>query len=159
MYEIAQRMLTLSTESEDEVVVVTIGLPYEEPTGEWSCPYRIDGLAGWEHERKVTGADSLGAMELALVTTRAALTASPEAKEGMLSRDDEPEGGRPQTVYVDWDKNHDIAYIAMKREVSPGEAVRQRVADDVALDYTPTGELLGIELADATTRLPSEMRI
>jgi len=86
MYEIAQRVLVLRTEPPREVVV-TIGLPYEEPTGEWSCPYRIDGLDGWEHERKVTGLDSLEAVERAMATLRAALADSPEAKEGLLSWD------------------------------------------------------------------------
>ncbi|MEU4545950.1 DUF6968 family protein [Nonomuraea dietziae] len=83
MYEIAQRVLTLLTEPQREVTV-TVGLPYEEPTGEWSCPYRIDGLAGWEHERKVSGADSIQALEIVLTVVRSALEGSPEAREGLL---------------------------------------------------------------------------
>ncbi|MFD1931978.1 MULTISPECIES: DUF6968 family protein [Nonomuraea] len=83
MYEIAQRVLTLLTEPPSEVTV-TIGLPFEEPTGEWSCPYRIDGLDGWEHERKVTGVDSLQALEIVLTVVRSALTESAEAREGLL---------------------------------------------------------------------------
>ncbi|WP_336214251.1 DUF2283 domain-containing protein [Nonomuraea sp. LPB2021202275-12-8] len=158
MYEIARRTLTLCTEPMGEVTV-TIGLPYEEPTGEWSCPYRVDGLAGWEHERKVTGVDSLAAVELAVATVRAALTGSHEAKEGLLSWDDEPVGRRPQIVYVNWDKDHDIAYIAMKHEIVPGDAVRQTVAEEVVLDFASSGELLGMELVNAATLLPSEMRI
>jgi uncharacterized protein YuzE len=158
MYEIARRTLTLCTDPAGEVVV-TIGLPYEEPSGEWSCPYRIDGLAGWEHERKVTGVDSLQAVELALATMRAALTGSHEAKEGLLNWDEEPTGSRPQIVYVNWDKGQDIAYIGMKHEIMPGDAVRQIVADQVVLDYAVSGELLGVELTNAHTLLPSEMRI
>ncbi|WP_223166453.1 DUF2283 domain-containing protein [Nonomuraea sp. SYSU D8015] len=158
MYEIAHRVLALRSDPPRDVVV-TVGMPYEEPTGEWSCPYRIDGLDGWEHERKVTGLDSLGAIELALAMVRAAVAGSHEAKEGLLSWDDTPLGPRAQTVYVTWDKELDIAYIAMKREVIPGEAVRQVVAEDVVLDYGDSGRLLGMELMNAAARLPSEMRM
>ncbi|MGP3964893.1 DUF2283 domain-containing protein [Nonomuraea sp. 3N208] len=158
MYEIAHRVLVLRSEPPRDVVV-TVGVPYEEPTGEWSCPYRIDGLDGWEHERKVTALDSLGAVELALAMTRAAVAASHEAKAGLLSWDDAPSGPQARTVYVTWDKEHDIAYIAMKHEVIPGEAVRQVVADDAVLDYEDSGRLLGLELMNAATRLPSEMRM
>ena len=98
MYEIAHRVLALRSDPPRDVVV-TVGVPYEEPTGEWSCPYRIDGLDGWEHERKVTGLDSLGAVELAMAMVRAAVAGSHEAKEGLLSWDDVPSGPRAQTVY------------------------------------------------------------
>jgi uncharacterized protein YuzE len=158
MYEIAHRTLTLRTEPLREAVV-TIGLPIEEPTGEWSCPYRIDGLAGWEHDRKVTGVDSLQALELAMTMVRAALAGSHEAKEGLLSWDEEPTDGREHTVYVRWEKEHDVAYIAMKHEIVPGEAVRQTLSEDVVLDYAESGELLGVELLNATTTMPSEMRL
>lgn len=156
MYEIAQRMLTLHTEPPREVCV-TIGLPYEEPTGEWSCPYRIDGLDGWEHERKVSGADSLQAIELVLVVVRSALAGSHEAREGLLEWDDDLRG--PHNVYVSWDRDEDVAYIAMKREIVPGETVRQKSVDDVVLDFADSGELLGVELHDAQRLLPSEMRL
>jgi uncharacterized protein YuzE len=158
MYEIAHRVLALRSEPPRDVVV-TVGVPYEEPTGAWSCPYRIDGLDGWEHERKVTAGDSLGAVELALAMTRAAVAASHEAKEGLLSWEDASSGPQTRTVYVTWDKERDIAYIAMKHEIVPGEAARQVVADDVVLDYEDAGRLLGLELMNAATRLPSEMRI
>ncbi|MFI7703636.1 DUF2283 domain-containing protein [Nonomuraea sp. NPDC049480] len=158
MYEIAHRVLVLRSDPPRDVVV-TVGVPYEEPTGEWSCPYRIDGLDGWEHERKVTGLDSLGAVELAMAMVRAAVTGSHEAKEGLLSWDDTPSGPRAQTVYVTWDKELDIAYIAMKREIVPGEAVRQIVAEEVVLDYGDSGRLVGMELLNAATQLPSEMRM
>src|SRR5688500_10392204 len=158
MYEIARRTLTLRTEPPGEVVAA-VGMPYEEVSGEWSCPYRIDGLAGWEHERKVTGEDSLRAVELALTTVRAALAGSHEAKEGLLAWDDEPGGRRPLTVYVDVDTGHDIAYIAMKHEMVPDEVVRQVVAEDVVLDYGDSGELLGLEVTRAGARMPPELRI
>ncbi|MGW0484962.1 DUF6968 family protein [Nonomuraea sp. NPDC003214] len=158
MYEIARRTLTLRTEPPGEVVAA-VGMPYEEPTGEWSCPYRIDGLAGWEHERKVTADDSLRAVELALVTVRAALAGSHEAKEGLLAWDDEPGGRRPLTVYVDWDAAHDVAYVAMRPEAAPGEATRHVVAEDVVLGYGDSGELLGLEIAQAGVRLPPELGI
>lgn len=154
MYEIAQRMLSLHTDPARDVCV-TIGLPYEEPTGEWSCPYRIDGLDGWEHERKVSGLDSLQAIELVLVVVRSALAGSHEAREGLL--DVEVEG--PQSVYVSWDKDNDVAYIAMKREIAVGEAARQKVVDDVVLEFAESGELLGVELLEADRLMPSEMRI
>ncbi|WP_327091611.1 hypothetical protein OIE66_13535 [Nonomuraea sp. NBC_01738] len=86
MYEIAHRTLSLRTEPPREVTV-TIGLPYEEPTGEWSCPYRIDGLDGWEHERKVSGFDSMEVVEQVLMVVRSAVSGSPEAREGLLSWD------------------------------------------------------------------------
>ena len=86
MYEIAQRTLPLRTEPPGEVTV-TIGLPYEEPDGEWSCPYRIDGLDGWEHERKVSGTDSLHTLELVVGVVRAAIRGSHEAQEGLLAWD------------------------------------------------------------------------
>jgi uncharacterized protein YuzE len=158
MYEIAQRVLVLHTEPPRDVVV-TVGMPVEEPTGDWSCPYRIDGLAGWEHERKVTGVDSLQAVELAMAMVRAALAGSHEAKEGLLSWEDAPSGQRAQAVYVSWDQERDIAYIAMKHEISPGEAVRQTTVEDVVLDYGDSGELIGMELMNAATRLPTEMRM
>ncbi|MFI6923285.1 DUF2283 domain-containing protein [Nonomuraea spiralis] len=159
MYEIAQRVLTLDTVPPREVAV-TVGVPYEEVTGEWSCPYRIDGLAGWEHERRATGPDSLRAVELALAMIRAALAGSHEAKEGLLSWDDTPPDlQRTRTVYVNWDKERDIAYIAMKHEIVPGEAVRQTVSEDVVLDYGSAGELIGLELLNAATRLPPELRL
>jgi uncharacterized protein YuzE len=157
MYEIAHRTLTLHTEPPREVTV-TIGLPYEEPSEEWSCPYRIDGLAGWEHERKVTGADSLQAMELALMTVRAALAGSHEAKEGLLGCDDELGSGSPRTVYVTWEQDRNIAYIAMKHEIVPGDAARQTVQGDVVLDFGASGELVGLELLRAAILMPSEMR-
>ncbi|MFI7614423.1 DUF2283 domain-containing protein [Nonomuraea terrae] len=157
MYEIAQRVLALRTDPPRDVVV-TIGLPYEEPTGDWSCPYRIDGLEGWEHERKVTGFDAMEAVELAMSTVRAALAGSHEAGEGLLAADDLPQS-RARTVYVTWHQESNVAYIAMKHEVGPGEAVRQVVAEDVVLDYAGSGELLGVELTDAATLLPSEMRL
>ncbi|GAA2314906.1 hypothetical protein GCM10010149_78140 [Nonomuraea roseoviolacea subsp. roseoviolacea] len=158
MYEIACRTLTLRTEPPSEVTV-SVGVPVEEPTGDWSCPYRIDGLAGWEHERKVTGVDALEAVDLALAMVRAALAGSHEAKEGLLSWEDEPDGRRPKTVYLTWDKDGDIAYIAMKHEIAPGEVVRQETVGGAVLDYGASGELLGVELLGAATRLPSEMRL
>ncbi|MEV1177619.1 DUF2283 domain-containing protein [Nonomuraea sp. NPDC049784] len=157
MYEIAQRVLVLRTDPPRDVTV-TVGVPYEEPTGDWSCPYRIDGLDGWEHERKVTGFDSLEAIELALVMVRAALAGSHEAKEGLLHWEDVPEQ-RPQTVYMSWDKIRDVAYIAMKHEIVPDEVANQVAAEDVVLDFGDSGQLLGLELPNASTRLPSEMRI
>ncbi|WP_433430053.1 DUF6968 family protein [Nonomuraea sp. CA-141351] len=157
MYEIAQRVLVLRTDPPRDVTV-TVGVPYEEPTGDWSCPYRIDGLDGWEHERKVTGFDSLEAIELALVMVRAALAGSHEAKEGLLHWEDVPEQ-RPQTVYMSWDKIRDVAYIAMKHEIAPDEVANQVAAEDVVLDFGDSGQLLGLELPNASTRLPSEMRI
>ncbi|GAA1667481.1 hypothetical protein GCM10009733_076280 [Nonomuraea maheshkhaliensis] len=157
MYEIAHRVLALRTDPPRDVVV-TLGLPYEEATGEWSCPYRIDGLDGWEHERKVTGLDSLEAVELAMVMVRAALAGSHETREGLLA-DDRPDEMRLRTVYVSVDDDRNIAYIAMKHEISPGEAADQAVAGDVVLDFGDSGQLLGVELTDAARRLPSEMRV
>ncbi|MEU6714718.1 DUF2283 domain-containing protein [Nonomuraea sp. NPDC046802] len=158
MYEIAHRVLMLRTDPPSDVVV-TIGVPYEEPTGEWSCPYRIDGLDGWEHERKVTGFDSLEAVELATVMVRAALAGSHEAREGLLSWADGPPRQRAKTVYVTWERHADIAYVAMKHDAVPGEAVRQVVAEDVILDYGDAGQLLGLEVMNAESRLPAEMRL
>ncbi|NUR91121.1 MAG: DUF2283 domain-containing protein [Nonomuraea sp.] len=87
---------------------------------------------------------------------RAGLAGSHEAKEGLLTCDDAQSA---QTVYVNWEKDRDIAYIAMKHEIVPGEAVRQTVSEDVVLDYGSSGELLGLELLNAATRLPAEMRL
>ncbi|MEO3870120.1 DUF2283 domain-containing protein [Nonomuraea sp. B12E4] len=158
MYEIAHRVLLLRTDPPRDVVV-TIGVPYEEPTGEWSCPYRIDGLDGWEHERKVTGFDSLEAVDLAMVMVRAALAGSHEAREGLLSWDEMPSGQRARTVYVTIDPAQDTAYVAMKHEIVPGGAVRRVEADGVLLDYADSGELLGLELLNASTVLPPELRL
>lgn len=157
MYEIAQRTLVLRTDPPSDVVV-TIGLPYEEPSGDWSCPYRIDGLDGWEHERKVTGFDSLEAIELVLAMVRAALAGSHEARAGLLAADDLPQDSRARTVYVTWNQASNVAHIAMKHEITSGEAVCRMEADDVVLELGGSGELLGLELTDAATRLPSEMR-
>ncbi|UBU10119.1 DUF2283 domain-containing protein [Nonomuraea gerenzanensis] len=160
MYEIAHRVLALRTDPPRDVVI-TVGVPYEEPTGEWSCPYRIDGLDGWEHERKVSGLDSLEAVELAMITVRAAVTGSHEAREGLLAwdDDDEPAERRARTVYVSVDRERNLAYIAMKHEIVPGEARRQVVAEDIVLDYGDAGQLLGLELTDAARLLPPEMRL
>lgn len=158
MYEMARRTLMLRTDPPREVVAA-IGMPYAEPGGEWSCPYRIDGLAGWEHERKATGADSLQAVELAMAMVRAALAGSHECKEGLLVWEEEPGGRRPCTVYLSWDRDHNIAYISMKHETVAGEAARQVSADGVVLDFGGGGELLGVELSDAETRMPAGMRL
>ncbi|MFI7637228.1 DUF2283 domain-containing protein [Nonomuraea sp. NPDC049400] len=158
MYEIAQRVLVLRTDPPRDVTV-TVGVPYEEPTGDWSCPYRIDGLDGWEHERKVTGLDSLEAIELALAMVRAALAGSHEAREGLLHWDEAPSEQRPRTVYVSLDKIRDAAYIAIKHEVAPDEVANQVAAEGVVLDFGDSGQLLGLELTNAATRLPPEMRI
>jgi hypothetical protein len=158
MYEIAHRTMTLHGEPPGEVTIA-IGVPAEEPSGEWSCPYRIDGLAGWEHERKVTAVDALEALELVLAVVRAALARSHEAREGLLAWDEEPEERHPRTVYLSHDPGHDLAYIAMKHEIAPGEAVRQAVAAGVVLDFGKSGELLGVELTEAARMLPSEMRL
>ncbi|MGW4795107.1 DUF6968 family protein [Nonomuraea sp. NPDC004297] len=158
MYEIAHRVLALSTEPPREVVV-TIGVPYEEPAGMWSCPYRIDGLDGWEHERKVSGLDSLEAIESATAMVRAALAGSHEAREGLLAWDDGPSGRHARTMYVSVDEPRNSAYLAMKHEIVPGEAVRQVMADGVVLDYGDSGQLIGLELTDAATQLPAELRL
>ncbi|MFI7439661.1 DUF2283 domain-containing protein [Nonomuraea indica] len=158
MYEIAHRTLTLRGDPPSEVVV-TIGMPTQDAAGEWSCPYRIDGLAGWEHERKVTGVDALEALETVVDVVRAALARSHEAREGLLSWDDEPMGRRRHTVYLTRDRRHDLAYLAMKHEIAPGEVVSQVTADGVTLDFGGAGELLGLELTRASRRLPSEMRL
>jgi uncharacterized protein YuzE len=158
MYEIARRVLSLHSEPPRQVTV-TVGLPYEEPGGDWSCPYRIDGLAGWEHERRVSGADSLQALELALGTVRSAIAGSHEARRGALSWDDAPFVGVPQTVYVSWDRVSEVAYIALKREIMPGEVARQEEKGEVVLDVAASGELLGVELLDAHALMPSEMRL
>ncbi|MFI6707861.1 DUF6968 family protein [Nonomuraea sp. NPDC050478] len=158
MYEIARRTLTLRTEPPREVVAA-IGMPYAEPGGDWSCPYRIDGLAGWEHERKATGAGSMQAVELAMAMVRAALAGSHESREGLLASEEEPGGRRPCTVYTSWDRYHNIAYISMKHEIVAGEAARQVVADGVVLDFGGGGELLGVELSDAETLMPAQMRL
>ncbi|TMR88765.1 DUF2283 domain-containing protein [Nonomuraea basaltis] len=89
---------------------------------------------------------------------RAAVTGSHEAKAGLLSWEDSP-GTQARTVYVSWDKERDIAYIAMKHEAAPGEAVQQVVVEDAVLDYGDSGQLLGLELMNAATRLPAEMRM
>ena len=155
MYEIAQRVLTFELDSRE--VTVTIGQPYEEPTGEWSCPYRIDGLDGWEHQRKVTGTDSLLALELALVVVRNAVSGSPEARRGLLSWDEDRRSSVPRTVYVSGDAT--CAYIAFKRDIAPGESARQEHAAGVVLDFAASGELLGVELMDAATLMPAELRV
>ncbi|MEV0586401.1 hypothetical protein [Nonomuraea sp. NPDC050310] len=87
MYEIARRTLWLHSAPPREVVV-SIGLPVEEPSGEWACPYRIDGLDGWEHERKVAGYDAVDALEAVLSVVKVALIDSHEAREGLLDLDD-----------------------------------------------------------------------
>ncbi|MDA0637918.1 DUF6968 family protein [Nonomuraea sp. CA-218870] len=158
MYEIARRTLTLRTEPPREVIAA-IGMPYVEPEGDWSCPYRIDGLAGWDHERKATGTDSLQAVELAMGMVRAALAGSHEAKEGLLAGEEDEGGGRPCTVYTRWDRYHNVAYISMKHEILAGEAARQVVAGEVVLEFGGGGELLGVELTDAETLMPAEMRL
>ncbi|MEU6998351.1 DUF2283 domain-containing protein [Nonomuraea sp. NPDC046570] len=154
MYEIAQRVLPMDAEPHE--VIVTIGLPYEEPTGEWSCPYRIDGLDGWEHERKVTGPDSLLALELALVMVRSAVAGSHEARRGLLAWDEYRPSRVPRTVYVT--RYGDSAYISLTREAVPGEAERQQQVADIVLDFGESGELVGLELLDAATLMPAELR-
>ncbi|MFC7583930.1 DUF2283 domain-containing protein [Nonomuraea antimicrobica] len=56
------------------------------------------------------------------------------------------------------DRDADLAYIAMKREIAPGEVVRQVTAGSVVLDFGDSGQLLGVELMNADELLPSEMR-
>ncbi|TDC02962.1 DUF2283 domain-containing protein [Nonomuraea longispora] len=94
-----------------------------------------------------------------MATVRAALAGSHEAKEGLLSWDDAPSGRRARTVYVSVDQEHDLAYVSMRHEMSPGEAVRQVEAGDVILDYGETGRLLGLEIMNAAAVLPPELRL
>src|SRR5690606_40398160 len=72
---------------------------------------------------------------------------------------EEPGGRRPCTVYLSWDRDHNIAYISMKHETVAREAARQVSADRVVLDFGGGGELLGVELSDAETLMPADIRL
>ncbi len=57
---------------------------------------------------------------------------------------------------IEFDRKHDLAYILIRAELrdKPG-AVKQskRVAEDIVLDLDADGQLIGIELLNASSRL------
>ena len=57
---------------------------------------------------------------------------------------------------IEIDRKHDVAYILLRPELrdQPGAVARSmRVAEDIVLDLDANGQLIGIELLNASSRL------
>jgi uncharacterized protein YuzE len=57
---------------------------------------------------------------------------------------------------IEFDRKHDLAYILIRAELrdKPGAVKEsQRVAEDIVLDLDADGQLIGIELLNASSRL------
>ena len=74
--------------------VVRIGRPWQEPTGEWAAPYRIDGL-GAQITSCMFGMDAIHALQLAQVVIGGVLAGSEEGKAGRLRWDGDTDLGFP----------------------------------------------------------------
>jgi hypothetical protein len=73
---IAERRLAVVGEPDRELVIV-VGKPRldPDPTGDWMCPYLVEGLPG-ARRRYAHGIDSLQALQMALEAARAAINAA-----------------------------------------------------------------------------------
>jgi len=63
--------------------VVHIGRPRQEPTGEWSLPYRIVGI-GEGKTYRVLGIDAIQTLQVVHVVIGSVLVSSDEGKQGRL---------------------------------------------------------------------------
>jgi hypothetical protein len=62
---IAERVLTATINGKPFDVSVRFGKPMPNPSGEWACPYQINGL-GIETVRRACGIDAVQALQLAM---------------------------------------------------------------------------------------------
>lgn len=66
-----------------KTVMVFIGRPEQEATGEWGCPFQIDGLGSGRPFRGF-GLDAIQAIQGAMVVIGGTLAGTTEAEEGRL---------------------------------------------------------------------------
>ena len=58
---------------------------------------------------------------------------------------------------ITFDKEIDTAYIYLKEEIKPGEAIKNmQVEDNIILDFDINGKLLGIEILNVSTKMPQD---
>lgn len=77
-------------------VLVHLGRPWQEPTGEWAVPYQVVGLS--ENKPKVyrvLGFDAIQALQGALLVIGGILAGSEEVEQGRLRWDGDPDLGFP----------------------------------------------------------------
>ncbi|MCL6592208.1 MAG: DUF2283 domain-containing protein [Firmicutes bacterium] len=64
---------------------------------------------------------------------------------------------------VTFDKSIDAAYIYLKEPINPGEAIKTYPCDpsevngEINLDFNSSGVLIGIEVQNASRKLPKEI--
>jgi hypothetical protein len=91
-------------------VIVRIGKPVRESSGEWGCPHRIEGLG--EASVEVTyGVDSMQALQLAMDRVRAILGES--AERVAWFGDEQLGSGMPRTVPVILPRSYAVAVEEM----------------------------------------------
>ena len=66
---IAERELEVGDDPPRKVMV-RVGRPVQQPTGEWACPFQIEGLWSKHTRRAAYGEDSLQALQLGLEMLR-----------------------------------------------------------------------------------------
>ncbi|GAA3241839.1 DUF6968 family protein [Actinocorallia longicatena] len=176
MNVIARRVLQLHDDAGRFVrdVVISIGQPYLDTEGlnplesdaPWACPYRIEGLGDWDGDYRIVGEDAVQALQLVHGVIWGVLEGSEQASSLRLWG--EPDLGFPspfKRVRVRHEPASDSAYIGLGGVFDQdGEAVDQLEVDDrdgelaVILDFAHSGELVGLELFNAGTRLPEGLR-
>jgi len=95
---IATREIDIFSEDGSAVgqVLVHIGRPWQEPTGEWAAPFQILGL-GRSRVSRAFGLDAIHALQLVHLMIGSTLAASDEGKQGRLRWAGEADLGFPVT--------------------------------------------------------------
>ncbi|WP_437669671.1 DUF6968 family protein [Sorangium sp. So ce131] len=78
-------------------ILVHIGRPSQEPTGEWSLPYQIVGIRK-DRIFRVLGLDAVQALQLAHIVIGSVLASSDEAKQGRLRWNGHTDLGFPDSL-------------------------------------------------------------
>ncbi|MEI5033426.1 DUF2283 domain-containing protein [Streptomyces sp. S1A(2023)] len=66
-------------------------------------------------------------------------------------------------MYIEYDRENDLAYVSLVEHIADGAAVRQVTVEtpgggaDLNLDFDEAGRLLGIEVVGAQAGLPEEL--
>jgi hypothetical protein len=103
---IASRELTDARNSKRRIMV-SLGMPRRVGSDEWQCRVSIDGLKAKPIVEKVTGVDSLQALQLGLVVLRKSLRRSPFRLAWLGESNLYPAGGIPCQVPGDLGEEFD----------------------------------------------------